>query len=195
MIVGSLHLGDCHVQPLLPIWHIIAGSSGLCTPFFYLLFDNINPYLSRRFPGISEILDNVVVCLLPIYVIFEVNWNGWNRLNFGLKLVKNWSKIALKLINVGLKCFYNFLGCVVNNRNFLGFDARNWKSRRMQSHGLHIFLRGGCQFLDTYPDSFGLHAGPLLYPDLSIFWLLCLLEHPEKGVNSNINQVDESKTV
>ena len=74
MIVGVLHLGDCQIQPLLPIWHIVAGSSGLCTPFFYLLFDNVNPWLSRRFPGISELLDNVVVCLLPLYIIFEVAW-------------------------------------------------------------------------------------------------------------------------
>ena len=74
MIVGVLHLGDCPIQPLLPIWHIVAGSSGLCTPFFYLLFDNVNPWLSRRFPAISELLDNVVVCLLPLYIIFEVAW-------------------------------------------------------------------------------------------------------------------------
>lgn len=74
MIVGVLHLGDCQIQPLLPIWHIVAGSSGLCTPFFYLLFDNVNPWLSRRFPAISELLDNVVVCLLPLYIIFEVAW-------------------------------------------------------------------------------------------------------------------------
>ena len=44
-IVGGLHLGDCKVQPLLPIWHIVAGSSGICTPFFYLLFDEVNPWL------------------------------------------------------------------------------------------------------------------------------------------------------
>ncbi len=74
LIVGALHLGDCQAQPLLPIWHIVAGSSGLCTPFFYLLFDEINPWLSRRFPTLSELMDNAVVLLLPVYIIFEVSW-------------------------------------------------------------------------------------------------------------------------
>ena len=74
MIVGALHLDDCQVQPLLPIWHIVAGASGLCTPFFYLLFDDVSPWLTRRFPGISDFIDNAVVCFLPIYIVFEVAW-------------------------------------------------------------------------------------------------------------------------
>jgi len=74
VIVGALHLGDCQVQPLLPIWHIVAGASGLCTPFFYLLFDDVSPWLTRRFPGISDFIDNAVVCILPIYIVFEVAW-------------------------------------------------------------------------------------------------------------------------
>ena len=73
-IVGGLHLGECEVQPLLPVWHIVAGTSGICTPFLYLLFDEVNPWLSRRYPNISEMLDNLVVFLLPVYVIFEVIW-------------------------------------------------------------------------------------------------------------------------
>ena len=73
-IVGGLHLGECEIQPLLPIWHIVAGTSGICTPFLYLLFDEVNPWLSRRYPNISEMLDNLVVFLLPVYVIFEVIW-------------------------------------------------------------------------------------------------------------------------
>ena len=74
VIVGALHIDDCKIQPLLPIWHIVAGSSGLCTPFFYLLFDDVSPWLTRRFPGISDFIDNAVVCLLPIYIVFEVAW-------------------------------------------------------------------------------------------------------------------------
>ena len=73
-IVGILHIGECQVQPLLPVWHIVAGTSGICAPFFYLLFDEVNPWLSRRFPAVSEMLDNVVVFLLPVYLIFEVIW-------------------------------------------------------------------------------------------------------------------------
>ena len=72
--VGSLHLDDCPAQKLLPVWHVIAGASGLIVPFLYLLFDNVNPRLSRRFPACSEALDNVVVFLLPVYVLFEVGW-------------------------------------------------------------------------------------------------------------------------
>jgi len=74
VIVGALHINDCQVQPLLPIWHIVAGASGLCTPFFYLLFDDVSPWLTRRFPGISDFIDNAVVCFLPIYIVFEVAW-------------------------------------------------------------------------------------------------------------------------
>ncbi len=72
--VGVLHLGECAPQPLLPVWHIVAGASGLATPVFYLLFDEVNPSLSRRFPGCSEFLDNVVVFLLPVYIVFELAW-------------------------------------------------------------------------------------------------------------------------
>lgn len=61
-------------QPNLPIWHIVAGSSGLLVPILYLLFDEINPTLSRRFPGVSEVLDNIVVFVLPVYITFEVAW-------------------------------------------------------------------------------------------------------------------------
>ena len=48
LAVGALHLGECPAQPYLPIWHIVAGSSGLIVPVLYLLFDEINPRLSRR---------------------------------------------------------------------------------------------------------------------------------------------------
>ena len=56
---------DCQHQPLLPIWHIVAGSTGLIVPLLYLLFDDLNPALAKRCPGISEALDNVVVFVLP----------------------------------------------------------------------------------------------------------------------------------
>ena len=38
------------------------------------MFDEVNPWLSRKHPGVSEWLDNFVVCLLPVYVVFEVAW-------------------------------------------------------------------------------------------------------------------------
>ncbi|XP_071742768.1 uncharacterized protein [Lepeophtheirus salmonis] len=76
LVIGALHSsGDyCGAQPYLPLWHIIAGSSGLVIPILYLLFDEINPRLSRRFPSLSEFFDNAVVFLLPLYLIFEVSW-------------------------------------------------------------------------------------------------------------------------
>ena len=91
VIVGALHLDDCQVQPLLPIWHIVAGASGLCTPFFYLLFDDVSPWLTRRFPGISDFIDNAVVCFLPIYIVFEVAWLITGKIcSFLAILVKFW---------------------------------------------------------------------------------------------------------
>ena len=91
MIVGALHLDDCQVQPLLPIWHIVAGASGLCTPFFYLLFDDVSPWLTRRFPGISDFIDNAVVCFLPIYIVFEVAWLITGKIySFLAIIVKFW---------------------------------------------------------------------------------------------------------
>ena len=60
-----LHLEHCPGQPLLPVWHIVAGSTGLLVPLLYLLFDDLNPALARRCPGLSEALDNVVVFVLP----------------------------------------------------------------------------------------------------------------------------------
>ena len=74
LLVGTLHLGRCQAQPYLPIWHIVAGSCGLLAPIFYLLFDELNPRMSRRFPIISEVLDNLIVFVLPLYVIFEIGW-------------------------------------------------------------------------------------------------------------------------
>ena len=74
LVVGAIHLGKCSQQPLLPVWHIIAGSSGLLTPVFYLLFDEFNPWISPRLPGLSACMDNIVVFLLPLYVIFEIGW-------------------------------------------------------------------------------------------------------------------------
>ena len=64
-IPGVLHLSDCPGQPLLPVWHIVAGSTGLLVPLLYLLFDDLNPALAARCPGLSEALDNVVVFVLP----------------------------------------------------------------------------------------------------------------------------------
>ena len=91
VIVGALHLDDCQVQPLLPIWHIVAGASGLCTPFFYLLFDDVSPWLTRRFPGISDFIDNAVVCFLPIYIVFEVAWLITGKIcSFLAIIVKFW---------------------------------------------------------------------------------------------------------
>ncbi|QQP50959.1 Putative LOC100373930, partial [Caligus rogercresseyi] len=64
----------CPAQPNLPLWHAVAGSSGLLIPILYLLFDEINPRISRRFPALSELFDNAVVFILPLYLIFEVAW-------------------------------------------------------------------------------------------------------------------------
>lgn len=74
LVVGSMYTDKCESQPLLPVWHIVAGASGLCTPIFYLLFDEINPRLSQRSPGLSECIDNIVVFLLPLYIVFEIGW-------------------------------------------------------------------------------------------------------------------------
>ena len=65
LTAGVLHLEDCPGQPLLPVWHIVAGSTGLLVPLLYLLFDDLNPALAVRCPGLSEALDNVVVFVLP----------------------------------------------------------------------------------------------------------------------------------
>ena len=74
LVVGSMYLGQCESQPLLPVWHLVAGASGILTPIFYLLFDEINPRLSQRSPGLSECIDNIVVFLLPLYILFEIGW-------------------------------------------------------------------------------------------------------------------------
>lgn len=74
LVVGSMYLGECESQPLLPVWHLVAGASGILTPIFYLLFDEINPRLSQRSPGLSECIDNIIVFLLPLYIIFEIGW-------------------------------------------------------------------------------------------------------------------------
>ncbi len=69
--------GDCPSEPRLPLWHVVAGASGLLVPLLYLTFDELNPRLSQRFRALSEVLDNLVVFLLPAYVIFEVGaWVG-----------------------------------------------------------------------------------------------------------------------
>ena len=63
---GVLHLEDsCPSQPLLSVWHIVAGSTGLVVPILYLLFDDLNPALAKKCPALSEALDNVVVFVLP----------------------------------------------------------------------------------------------------------------------------------
>ena len=74
LVVGSMYTDKCDSTPLLPVWHIVAGASGILTPIFYLLFDEINPRLSQRSPAVSECIDNLVVFLLPLYLIFEVGW-------------------------------------------------------------------------------------------------------------------------
>ena len=63
--LGILHIEDCPIQPLLPIWHIVAGSTGLLVPILYLLFDDLNPALAKKCPTLSEALDNIVVFVLP----------------------------------------------------------------------------------------------------------------------------------
>jgi len=74
LVVGILNVHNCSSQPLLPIWHIVAGSTGLVVPLLYLLFDDLNPALAKRCPALSEALDNVVVFVLPVYIIFEIAW-------------------------------------------------------------------------------------------------------------------------
>lgn len=74
LVLGILHVNDCQSQPLLPIWHIVAGSTGLVVPILYLLFDDLNPALAKKCPGLSEALDNVVVFVLPVYILFEISW-------------------------------------------------------------------------------------------------------------------------
>ena len=85
-----LHLDGCSSQPLLPVWHIVAGSTGLIVPLLYLLFDDLNPALAKKCPALSEALDNVVVFVLPgtfiqntiqkkiifflVYILFEIAW-------------------------------------------------------------------------------------------------------------------------
>jgi len=74
LIVGVLNLSSCSGEPLLPVWHVVAGSTGLLVPLLYLLFDDLNPALAKRCPGLSEALDNVVVFVLPVYILFEICW-------------------------------------------------------------------------------------------------------------------------
>lgn len=74
LVIGVLHLDGCSSQPLLPVWHIVAGSTGLIVPLLYLLFDDLNPALAKKCPGLSEALDNVVVFVLPVYILFEIAW-------------------------------------------------------------------------------------------------------------------------
>ena len=47
-VPGLLHLDDCPGQPLLPAWHMVAGSTGLVVPLLYLLFDDLNPALAKQ---------------------------------------------------------------------------------------------------------------------------------------------------
>jgi len=72
--VGSQHLSDCPGQSNLPVWHIVAGSSGLLIPMLYILFDKLNPRMASSQPLLSEILDNAVVFIIPVYILFEVAW-------------------------------------------------------------------------------------------------------------------------
>ncbi|XP_023337827.1 uncharacterized protein LOC111708624 [Eurytemora carolleeae] len=72
--VGGHHLEDCPAQPNLPIWHIVAGCSGLLVPILYLLFDELNPALAHRCPILSELMDNTIVFIIPVYILFEVAW-------------------------------------------------------------------------------------------------------------------------
>jgi len=74
LVIGVLHVNGCDAQPLLPVWHIVAGSTGLIVPLLYLLFDDLNPALAKKCPGLSEALDNVVVFVLPVYILFEIAW-------------------------------------------------------------------------------------------------------------------------
>ena len=48
LVSGLLHLYDCPGQPLLPAWHMVAGSTGLVVPLLYLLFDDLNPALAKQ---------------------------------------------------------------------------------------------------------------------------------------------------
>ena len=57
LISGLLHIDDCTAQPLLPVWHVVAGSTGLVVPLLYLLFDDLNPALAKTCPGIDLDLD------------------------------------------------------------------------------------------------------------------------------------------
>jgi len=74
LIVGSRHLDDCPAQPYIPIWHIVAGCSGILLPVLYILFDKLNPSLASRYPVFSELLDNAIVFIIPVYILFEVAW-------------------------------------------------------------------------------------------------------------------------
>lgn len=72
--VGCQHISDCPDQNYLPIWHIVAGCSGLLVPFLYILFEKLNPRMASSQPLLSEILDNAVVFIIPVYILFEVAW-------------------------------------------------------------------------------------------------------------------------
>jgi len=38
LAVGIIHLGECSSQPYLPLWHIVAGASGINKNFFFIFF-------------------------------------------------------------------------------------------------------------------------------------------------------------
>ena len=54
MAVGSHKLGKCPGQPNLPVWHIVAGASGLLAPLLYLCFDEVNIWMDQRLPKVSN---------------------------------------------------------------------------------------------------------------------------------------------
>ena len=52
LAVGSHKLGQCQAQPNLPVWHIVAGASGLLAPLLYLCFDEVNVRLGKSLPKV-----------------------------------------------------------------------------------------------------------------------------------------------
>ena len=54
--------------------NLLLGWTGLLTPLLYLTFDQLAPNLSARYPTTAEVLDNLVVFVMPVYVVFEVGW-------------------------------------------------------------------------------------------------------------------------
>ena len=146
--------------------------TGLLTPVFYLLFDEINPWLSRRMSALSEWSDNLVVFLLPLYICFEVGWlitgTVWVIGSSGVEdplqcdrtiyifsyvvVVNFWIHIATPLVFMfGLCCTRLFPYCeYCTYWNFVKKAVDNWTRKTRQERNF-IYILSSEQKVNNLP--------------------------------------------